>query len=404
MKILQINKFFYRRRGAEIIFLDEIELLEKHGHEVSVFSMNHPQNLPSKYSKYFLSQVPTAKITMKVVPKLLKSFYSLEAIWKLWRLFKVVKPEVVHLHNIYHQISPSIFSVFKKYKIPIVLTAHDYKLVCPGYHLNCGQPCPKNIFLHAWKCFVLKKIKNSYLASLGVSLEWLFYKLFRYYERNVDLVLAPSESVRRNLIEYNFPEEIIKVVSNFTLMPENTETKIDENFVLFVGGLYKEKGTDLLLETATLLPDVKFVVVGEGPITLPDLPNMEKLGEKRGEELLKLYRKASLLFVPSVVAESFGLNILEAGLQGTPSVASNIGAIPELVKDRETGLLFDPFKSSAAADAAVLIKQLLSDRQKREQMAKDAKIYCKRNFGADKHYQALHSIYLDLVNKNKAAS
>ena len=393
MKILLIHKFFYRRRGAESILFDTIELLEKHGHETIVFSMQHPKNLPSKYEKYFISHVQTQDLGLKSILKLFRSFYSFEAKRNLEKLIRDTKPDVAHLHNIYHQISPSILSVLKKYQIPIILTAHDYKLVCPSYHLNPrGTKCPKNIFWHALKCVWKRDYKDSVLGSLGVALEWLFYKVLRVYERSVDMVLAPSLYVYKNFIDYGWPKDKIKILPNFTdIAPIETEKPIGD-YVLYVGALSFEKGTGLLIETIKALPQVKFVVVGEGSLPLPVLPNLTVVGPKSRDELLDLYRNAALLYLPSIVPESFGLVVLEAALQKLPAVASNLGAIPEIIEDNKTGRLFDPNAVNAAGVASEIILELLSDRSRLDRMGELA-FQKSLHLLSESHYKNLHEIY-----------
>ena len=122
MRILQVNKFNYLRGGAEKYFLDMTEKLRSDGHEVAVFSMHHPKNLPSTYEKYFVSRISfnEAKLRDKILAPG-RIIYSLEARRKFKKLVKDFKPEIIHLHNIYHQISPSILSIAKKFNIPVVM-------------------------------------------------------------------------------------------------------------------------------------------------------------------------------------------------------------------------------------------------------------------------------------------
>jgi len=129
MKILEINKFHFVKSGADRHFLDLIKLLRSKGHEVAVFAMDHPKNEFSPWSKYFVSYVGYGeKDSLYHKAKgVFRMFYSLEARNKVNKLLDDFKPEIVHIHNIYHQISPSILSAIKKRGIPVVMTVHDYK-------------------------------------------------------------------------------------------------------------------------------------------------------------------------------------------------------------------------------------------------------------------------------------
>ena len=134
MRILQVNKYNYLRGGSEKYFIELSKELERAGHQVAIFSMRHPKNLPSLWEKYFVSRVSFSENSLYY--SLLRPFrvlYSFEAKRKFSKLIKKFKPDIIHIHNIYHQISPSILPVAKKYNIPVVMHLHDYKLICPNY-------------------------------------------------------------------------------------------------------------------------------------------------------------------------------------------------------------------------------------------------------------------------------
>ena len=135
MKILQINKYHYLKGGAERSYFNTIEILEKQGHEVAVFSMCHPQNKSTKWSKYFISNINyhQKQSLWKKIKLAGKMIYNREAVKNLEKLIKDFQPEVAHLHNIYHQLSPAIINVLKKHNIPIIMTLHDYKIICYSF-------------------------------------------------------------------------------------------------------------------------------------------------------------------------------------------------------------------------------------------------------------------------------
>lgn len=136
MRILQVNKFNYIRGGAEKYFIEISKNLEELGHQVAIFSMHHPKNNPSPWEKYFVSRLSfnEAKLRDRLITPG-RILYSLEAKRKFKSLVKDFKPDIIHIHNIYHQISPSILDVAKKYQIPVVMHLHDYKLICPKIHI-----------------------------------------------------------------------------------------------------------------------------------------------------------------------------------------------------------------------------------------------------------------------------
>src|SRR3989338_2455590 len=151
MKIANVNKFYYLRGGAERYFFSLIDLLTAHGHEVIPFSMQHPQNLSTPYDRYFPSYVEFGqkqkfKIQNSKFKILSRMFWSFDVARKFDQLLTDTKPDLIHIHNIYHQLSPSLLPVAKRHGIPVVMTVHDYKLIWPDY-LLCGYPTSPNPLL-----------------------------------------------------------------------------------------------------------------------------------------------------------------------------------------------------------------------------------------------------------------
>src|SRR3989338_549185 len=136
MKILLANKFFYPKGGAETAFLQTGRLMEKMGHKVIYFSMKHPMNLETPYKKYFVSNVDYERGGLAYKAKAaLKLLYSFEAGRKMEELIQDERPDIAHLFNIYHQLSPSILYSLKRHSVPIVMTLNDYKMACASYLL-----------------------------------------------------------------------------------------------------------------------------------------------------------------------------------------------------------------------------------------------------------------------------
>src|SRR3990167_6078335 len=141
MRILQVNKFFFPEYGTEKYLFDLMPALESHGHEIVHFSMTHPKNRPSKYARYFVSNVNFAKTrpSWRALVQWCRMIYSLEARKKFGELLDATKPDIVHVHSIHHQLSPSILVEARLRNIPVVQTLHDHKLVCPSYHFPMRQ-------------------------------------------------------------------------------------------------------------------------------------------------------------------------------------------------------------------------------------------------------------------------
>ena len=181
MKILLINKFLYPKGGAEVVFSDTTGLLKARGHEISVFSMVHPRNLSSPFSAYFVSNVdyekPNFAQSIKAAGRLI---YSWESRRNIERLLFGNKPDIAHLHNIYHHLSASTFTTLHRLKIPTVLTVHDVFPLCPNHSLLYGQSLREDLFKKKlYNCVRYKCIDNRLLPSLAGMLDRLLTRGFR---------------------------------------------------------------------------------------------------------------------------------------------------------------------------------------------------------------------------------
>ncbi|MFH0973050.1 MAG: glycosyltransferase family 4 protein [Patescibacteria group bacterium] len=438
MKILQINKFFYLNGGADKYFFEVSKLLKNHGHKVIFFSMKNQKNLFSKYEKYFIDYIDfsKAKFSFNALKNIGRTIYSLEAKRKIEKLIKDANPDIAHIHNIYHQISPSILHVLKKYNIPVVMTLHDYKLICPSYNLTNAlnskiilcEKCKKQKY---YNCFLNKCVKNSYFASALNCLEAYIHNFLKIYEKNIDKFIAPSQFMKDKCVEFGINADKIIVLPNFVnksgirnqeLRIRNNELGIMnhklENYILYFGRLSKEKGIDTLLKAVSQLSIIHPVksckagakqfnrvnyqlrIVGSGDLRLKFEKLAKKLniknkikffGHLEGEELQKIIREAMFVVVPSIWYENCPLSILESFALGKSVIASKIGGIPELIKHSETGLLFEP---GNAKDLANKIECLLNRPDKIIKMGQNALKIVREKFNADEHYKKLIKIYV----------
>jgi glycosyltransferase involved in cell wall biosynthesis len=355
MRILQVNKFYYPRGGADKYFINLSQALERAGNEVAIFSMAHPKNLPSDFSSYFVSRISFNNGSWRDKFKIpVRIIYNFEAKKKFQKLINDFQPDIIHIHNIYHQISPSILDTAKKSGIPVVMHLHDYKLICPNYQLFVnGEICEACKPQRYYKCTQKKCLKNSRTKSLLATIEiYLHNSVWKIYKRNINLFIAPSVFMKQKITEFGWPADKIKVIIN-PFSPElninkNEEAVPEENYLLYFGRLSKEKGLTTLLEAAVATnSQLKFA--GHGPeeenlkkYTQDKKIDAEFLGFKEGKELLKIILKAKTVIIPSLWYENMPLSLLEALSLGKLVIASNIGGIPEIIKDGENGLLFKP--------------------------------------------------------------
>ncbi|MEI7451830.1 MAG: glycosyltransferase [Candidatus Falkowbacteria bacterium] len=358
MKILQVNKFNYLRGGAERYFLEISRRLVETGHEVAVFSMHHPKNWTGHWNKYFVSRISFNEAKLRdrfLAPG--RIIYSLEAKRKFTKLVQDFRPDIIHIHNIYHQISPSILDVAKEYKIPVVMHVHDYKLVCPNYKLYTeGQVCYRCLGKKYCQATMHKCFRGSFLASLLVSVEmYIHHKLLKIYENNVSHYIAPSEFMAGTLNNFSYPINNLSILYNF-IDAKFFNTKINfspEEYLLYYGRLSDEKGIFTLIGAMDRIENkkLKLLIVGDGPAlgklkkeswALNLGKRVEFVGAKYGDELNDLISRAKAVVIPSVWLENMPFVLLESLALGKVVIASNIGGMPEIITDNKNGFLFKP--------------------------------------------------------------
>lgn len=399
MKILLANKYFFHKGGAEISFFETAKLLENKGYKVIFFSMRHSQNYSSEYEKYFVSNVDYDKKGFRYEMAIsLKLLYSFEAKRKIEELIEREKPDMAHLNNIYHQISPSILHSLRKFRIPMIMTLRDYKMVCASYSmLNNGSVCDVCKDGRYYNCFFRGCVKNSRAKSLLNTIEmYLHHKILHLYDL-VDFFISPSRFLKSKLEEMGFKGEIVYLPNFVNIEDYQPQYEYEENSIVYFGRLSKEKGLFTLIEAVKGL-DVKLKIIGEGPIReslehrakSKEIKNIEFLGYKSGEELKNEIRKSMFVVLPSEWYENNPRSIIEGFALGKPAAGSRIGGIPELVKDKETGFTFEP---GNAKDLSEKIKELLVNKSLLKKMGENARRFVEVELNQEVHYKKLIEIY-----------
>jgi glycosyltransferase involved in cell wall biosynthesis len=408
MKILTINKFYFLFGGTERYLFNLTEVLESMGHLVIPFSMHHERNQNTKYSKYFVSKVDLSIDRKLILSNEIKSvgriLYSFEAKRKLQKLIEVERPDIAHVRNVYHQLSPSVLSVLKKMNIPSVLTVADYKLICPNYDMfyDCKpcEACKNGAFYHA---IVKRCVRQSLPASVLLATESTFHRfVLDSYVKNIDLFISPSKFMQKKLIESGFPKEKVFHLPHFCDSSKWIPSYDFDNYLVYFGRIDHRKGLLTLIKAVRNLP-TKLVIMGEGPekknlekyIAMEAISNVFLVGYKSGEELKIILRKAMFSVLPSEWYEPFGHTILESFASGKPVIASKIGGITELIKEGENGHLFEPGNVNQLRDR---INDYLSNPIKVKKMGKIARSNVKKNYNPEDHYQKLLTIYRNLMS------
>jgi len=405
MKILQINKFFFLKGGSERYFFDLSELLSEKKHKVIVWSTQHSKNFSFPGLKDFIQFSDFSKYEgfLKDFKKVRRIFWNKEAAKKLERIIKREKPDIAHLHNFMSHFSPSIIFTLKKYNIPIVMTLHDYKLFCPNYQLFskkkvCFDCLEKRNFN---SCLSKKCIKDSYIKSLIGYLEAKSQKDILKITEKIDVFLAPSRFMEKKAIQAGIPAKKIIHLPYFVSKDKKQSSSSKENpYLLYFGRLNQEKGINLLIksfvEVSKDFSKWKLKIIGNGP-EKEKLKNLAKkcnqiefLGYKKSDELKKLISNTYLTILPSIWPDNFPFSILESLSLAKPVLASRVGGIPELVKDKKTGLLF---KSNNQKNLTDKIIWAINNKKEIKKIGKNAQKEILSKYNSDNHYNKLIKIY-----------
>lgn len=426
MKILLVNKFHYRKGGAETYYLTVGSELERMGHEVAYFSMKHPNNLPCKWDKYFVTQreYNDVKNPLSAVRDGIALIYSPEAKRNFQALCEEFRPDVVHLNNVHRQITLSILDApyLKEHHVPVFYTAHDYVTICPGYLMLDGEGRVCDACLEDGKyrhCIENRCVKGSRAKSALAALEASFNRSHHSNER-IDRVIAPSRFMRSKLIEGGWPEGKVLALQNFAddaILARASGvagdvTDRESPYLLFFGRLSAEKGVDVLLRAfdaaAPSLPrDMRLIVVGDGPdaaefrelaASLDSAPRIEFAGYQTGDALQTYVERASLAIASSRCRENMPYSIVEAFAAGTPVVGTRIGGIPELVADGVTGFACEPGDVATMADAMVRGAEAFLDAPVYVRMQESCRAYVRENCSRDKFMDQLVELYEEAVN------
>jgi len=402
MKTLYINNYNYVRGGAESVFLAEADLMERNGNIVQIFSRKHPNNLPSKYDPFFPKEMATDSIkpTIAAIRSLLQIFYSLDAKNHLAKMLPEISVDVAHAHNIYGRLTTSVLDLLNKNNVPIVMTLHDYKIICPNYklmhHGHICEDCKGNTYYMApWnRCH-----KNSFFASSIYALETYFNYFFNKYRKNIRYFISPSIFLQKKLIDFGWSKQQIEYIPNFIEPIEFKPNFTPGNYFLYLGRLSSEKGLLTLIESFKKLTSDKasLKLVGGGPLrhqletAAKSTPQIQFAGYLSGKALKNVIRDALAIIVPSEWYENAPISILEAFAFGKPVIGSRIGGIPEMIDEGVNGYLFEPGSGGDLREKIELILSL-SDKQISE-MGQAARQKVEREYSSDLHYERLMDLY-----------
>ncbi|MEO6463528.1 MAG: glycosyltransferase family 4 protein [Candidatus Eisenbacteria bacterium] len=400
MRVLAAHKYYWPKAGAETYLFALERLLTAAGHEVVPFAMAHPANLPTPWAKHFVSQVEFRgrRNWWDDVGRAARVVYSNEARKRMDALLREAPPQVAHLHNIAHQLSPSILDALAAHRVPVVQTMHDYKLLCPVYTFRSqGETCERCKGGRYWHVVERRCNADSLPLSATNMVEAYVHAFRRTYDR-VHVFHCPSLFVLAKMLEFGVPRERLAFVPHFVDAAAFTPAFGGGHYAFFAGRLAEEKGVDVLLRAHAQVPGLELVIAGEGPLraaleaslTGEQRGRVRFAGHLTGDAFDEAWAGASCLVLPSTWYEVRPMVIHEAYARGKPVVSSRLGSIPEIVEDGITGRLVPPGDTRALGEA---MRELVDDGPRAEAMGRAGRDLVETVYGPARHLEAMLGLY-----------
>ncbi|HET6297849.1 MAG TPA: glycosyltransferase [Kribbella sp.] len=341
------NRYRSGQPSGENLVVDQTaDFLRNSGHEVELYAQNSDD----------IAQM--SRKDRALLP--FRSVWSFADERDLTFRLRERRPDIVHVHNTFPLLSPSVLRAARREGLPVVATLHNFRLMCANAVLQRdGGPCEACVGRIPWRGVAHGCYRGSKAQSLPLATGIAVHNAFHTWQRYVTTLIAPSEFVRSRYIAGGFKPE--KIVVKPHAVPHSGAVRTGPgDAVVFLGRLTEDKGfADLLRAWDSSLG--KLVVIGDGPLrgeadarALTD-PSVSVLGELPWADCMEVLRSARVAVVPARSYETFGLVVVEAFAHGVPVVASRLGALAELVDDGETGALTEPDDSEGLRKALGLL-------------------------------------------------
>jgi glycosyltransferase involved in cell wall biosynthesis len=385
MRILVAHNAYQQRGGEDAVVDSEVDLLRTNGHAVELFSKHND-----------------ALATMGVVSAASNTLWSRRTYKQVAALLESFKPQVVHVHNTFPLISPSLYWACDEAKIPVVQTLHNFRLACPqAMFLREGKVCEQCIGklpLPAvrYGCYRGSKAQSAVLTGMLA-----LHRTMGTFQNKVTRYIALNEFCKGKFVESGLPASLIKVKPNFVDFPALPARQRDG--FLFVGRLSPEKGVSVLADAWNKLEARSTLkVAGTGPeqALVAGLRDAALLGSLTQSEVHAEMASAVALVLPSVWYENFPRTLVEAMAAGLPIIASRIGALADLVIDGKTGLLFEPGNGT---DLARKLAWAIDHPEQMLEMGRAARAAYDERYTPAINYQQLMAIYEDAIAAQRAS-
>jgi glycosyltransferase involved in cell wall biosynthesis len=389
VKILLVHNTYQQAGGEDVVFEQERRLLEDHGNLVVTYTRSNHE-----LEAFRLLQ------RLSIAQRMISSGDSKREIAAVLR---IEKPDLVHVHNTFLMISPSVYEACREARVPVLQTLHNYRLCCPAASLfRDGHICNECGERGLWRGIRHGCYRDSHAMTAAVALMLQVHRMRRTWDDSVTAFLALTNFARQKYVEAGLPAEKIHVKPNF-VAPDPGERDTPGSYALFAGRLSPEKGVaSLVAAWECLRSPIPLLVVGDGPLRAKletecanrGLRQVTFKGQLSLNETRQVIKHAAFLIVPSIWYETFSLNIAEAFACGTPVICSNLGAMRENVADHRTGLHFAP---GDVADMAEKVEWAWDHPRELAAMGREARRVYEIRYTPQENYSQLMRIYNQTV-------
>jgi len=396
MKILIVHNFYQQPGGEDVVVRQERQLLERAGHKVVLYQRSNWE-----------TESFSGLRQLALVPR---TVWSSSSKREFAELLRIEKPDLVHIHNTFIMISPSIFSACREAGVPVVHTLHNYRLLCPGAtFFRNGKICEECVDHSLLRSIQHACYRDSRPATATVALMLGVHRKLHTWDRDVDCLIALTQFARQKFLQQGFPAERLFVKPNF-IDPDPGPGTGARDYVLFAGRLTPEKRISTVLVAFKLLRDrIPLMVIGGGPQRLQleneareyGLTNVTFRGQLSREQTLEAMHNARFQIFSSEWYETFGLIIAESFACGNPVICSRLGAMQEIVQDGRTGLHFNPGDSQDLADK---VNRLWNNPGLVRDLGAQARLEYEGKYTAERNYPLLMDIYERALRTNSAAT
>ena len=380
MKILVAHNRYLYRGGEDTVVDAEVNLLRQRGHQVWVYSRDNTE-------LQYLAPFEAAKTT----------FWSRQTVQELQKIHQQFSPDLIHAHNTFPLISPSLYGVAKKLRIPVVQTLHNFRLVCPqAMLLREGKHCEECVGKLPWRAIVHRCYRHSLPQTALTSTMLMVQRMRGVWHQQISRFIVLNQLCREIFERGGLPVDKLRIKPNFVESPEAPQWQHRQGG-LFIGRLSTEKGIAVLIDALNKLPGHRIDVFGKGPLQalVEASPHLRYGGFQSSDVLRQKLNDAAYLVMPSTGMESFGLVAIEAFACGTPVIGTRHGGLRELIRHGQNGLLVPPNDANALA-SAIAYAESHPDQMRRMGMA--ARKNYLTSYTPERNYEQLIQIYHEAVN------